>query len=263
MVNLEPRKNRHKKEILYSALLIGIAAVLLVGALILDPIALQEENLRATFGGLFENLSYAIIVALLVRWTIVWLKEFRPVDHIYRTNGDELNLAIRNAKQKIWILETWFTRDGTANVIMETGATDIKIVSASFRDEEPENKSPVFARLVHRGITVDLAKSKVEGSISRFADEIFDVLNLGVNDIKKVRFNAKHNPAFIYILDDEVYWGPYPIDVDAQEDENWIQKVKLSEPESKFWERQFCHAWEHSHSYAEETKHNSNLRSRA
>ncbi len=113
--------------------------------------------------GLAEKLSYAILVSLLVRWTIVWFEEVRPADDIYGTTNADLNAAISNAKYRIWILETWFTRDADAEIIIRTGANDIKIIFASF-----EPQSQIFARTDGTNIHADVAKSNVYSSVTIF-----------------------------------------------------------------------------------------------
>ena len=111
-------------------------------AMIVGPCTVDEASIDYRLCGLIEKLSYVIVISLLVRWTIVWFEDVRPVDDIYGTTNVDLNAAMSNARKRIWILETWFTVEGDALGIIDTGATDIKIILTSFKPE-----TQIFTRI--------------------------------------------------------------------------------------------------------------------
>lgn len=229
--------------------MIAIAVFLWAIAMTLDLCLVQGPSMTPKLCGLAEKLSYAIFVSLLVRWTIVGFEDVRPVDDIYRTTNSVLNAAIKNAKQRIWILETWFTRDGDAGKIIETGANDIRVVLASFGPE-----SQIFARIEGRNIEVTNAQSRVYSSISRFVDE-------GKENL--VKFYSKHYPAFVYVLDEEVFWGSFPINIDSHFHDYLIQRDDISNEKGAFWADQFNLAWQKSHSFEKECDYNDYLKKAA
>ena len=241
--------NRHIKEIILTSVMIAIAVSLWAIAMTLEPCVGQEASNDHKLCGLAEKLSYAIFVSLLVRWTIVWFQDVTPVDDIYGTTNVDLIAAMSNAKQRIWILETWFTTDGDAAKIIETGANDIKIILASFKP-----KSQIFARIYGRKIRIGDAKSSVNRSISRFVDK---------GKITLVKFYSKHYPSFVYVLDEEVFWGCFPINTDAHLYDYLIQRDNISNKKGEFWKKQFERAWKESHSFDEECTYNKKLQKTA
>lgn len=241
--------SRHNKVILVTCVMITIAVLLWSFAMIVGPCTEQKASIDYRLCGLAEKLSYAIFISLLVRWTIVWFEDVRPVGDIYGTTNADLNAAMSNAKQRIWILETWFTNDGDAKKVIETGAGDIKIILASFKP-----KSQIFARIYGRKISIEDAKNRVNGSISEFIDE---------EKTTQVQFYSKHYPSFIYILDEEVFWGCFPINTDAHFNDHLIQRDGISNEKGAFWANQFVLAWKESHSFAVEGKYNEKLQKTA
>lgn len=75
-----------------------------------------------------------------------------------------------------------------------------------------------------------------------------------------IRFNSKHYPAFIYVLDKEVFWGSFPIDHDAHVYDYLIQRDDISNEIGAFWERQFDLAWNQGLSYEEERNYNGKFK---
>lgn len=241
--------SRHIKELIVASVMIVIAVFLWAVAMTVEPCFVLEKRTDHRLCGLAEKLSYGIFIALLVRWTIVLFEDVRPVDDIYGTTNADLNAAMGNAKQRIWILETWFTADGDASKIIGTGAKDIKIILTSFKPE-----SQIFARIYGRGFNINDAKSRVNSSILRFVDK---------GKTKQVQFYSKHYPSFVYILDNEVFWGCFPIDDDAHRYDYLIHRDNIRKKKGKFWKKQFDLAWKESHSFDEECEYNQKLQKTA
>ena len=238
--------SRHNKEIFVTSVMIAIAVLLWSFAMMVGPCTVLDAKIDYRLCGLIEKLSYVMVISLLVRWTIVWFEDVRPVDDIYGTTNADLNAAMSNAKQRIWILETWFTVDDDDSRIIDTGVTDIKIILTSFKPE-----SQIFTRIYGRNISVEDAKASVNRSVSKFIDT--EKTNL-------VQFCSKHYPSFVYVLDKDVFWGCFPIDSDAHFNDYLIQKDDISNKKGAFWANQFDLAWKESHSFAVECKYNEKLR---
>jgi hypothetical protein len=167
---------------------------------------------------------------------------------IHDTNDKaEYYEAIKSARQRIWIYQTWLTGIETdAAEMVYSKAHDIRLLLLSF-----EKSSPIYSRLRGRRMKVPGAKHNSASSVKPFIES---------RRTDCVRFNYAHHPGWIAVIDSFVFWGPTPIDRDSHSVEFLFHKHPVASPEGSFWLNQFKLLWEkYSHNLEEERKYNEEL----
>lgn len=193
---------------------------------------------------LFEKLGFSLLVALIVRWLTVILSESETSD---RSDLNEYNEAIKTARKRIWIYQTWLPgTDGGASAILERNVRDTRILLLSFKES-----SPIHARITGRNIGLLTAKCNSASSVQPFVKK-------GKSDW--IKFNYGHHPAWIAVIDSFVFWGPTPIDKYSHAQEFFFHKHPVSSIEGIFWKGQFELLWkDYSHTFDDEKKYNEQL----
>jgi len=179
-----------------------------------------------------ERLGFAIIVAVIVRWTNIF---FTAGEHIVASSDQEYHDAVKVAKHKVWVCQTWLHGiDRDAVEILASNATNIRLLLSSFKPG-----SHIYPRITGRGIRESIAKGNVASSVAPFVER---------NKTDRVRFNYSHHPAWIVVIDSYVYWGPTPVHADNHSIDFLFHKHSLSSPEGAFWSTQFELLWDEHHS---------------
>src|SRR5947209_570672 len=143
-LTLERVLRRRKTEILITIVLFVLAISLII--LSLGPL---KDFLLIKIG---ERISFAMLVALAVRWISVCFSEAELIED---SGDNEYHQAIKEARHRIWICQTWLPgleRDATE--ILQSKASNIRIMLASFKQE-----SPIFARIAGRRLKLSTAKA--------------------------------------------------------------------------------------------------------
>jgi hypothetical protein len=191
------------------------------------------------------QLGFSLLVAIIVRWLSVIFSEAET-----STSSDkgEYYEAINNARNQIWIYQTWLSGvEGDAIGILDSKAADKRLLLLSF-----EPSSPIYGRMRGRGMKVSAGKHNSAASVKPFVE---------YKKTNCVRFNCAHHPAWIAVVDSFVFWGPTPIDRDSHSVDHLIHRHPVASREGRFWISEFNLLWnKHSHSFDEETKHNEELR---
>lgn len=236
-LRIERALKRRKTEIFITLLLFVLAISLVI--LSLGPL---QEHLSVRLG---EKVAFAMIVALVVRWITVGFSE---AEHTEDSDDNEYHEAIKMAREKIWICQTWLPGiDRDATEILQTKASNIRILLASFKEG-----SPIYARIAGRRKKVLTGKTNVESSVRPFIDS-------GNKDC--IRFNYSHHPGWIAIIDSFVFWGPTPVHVDNHSIDFLFHKHLATSAKGAFWTTQFQLLWDHhSHNFDTEMEFNEELR---
>jgi hypothetical protein len=228
---------RQRKTEIVITVVLFIFAVSLV---LLSSVSWQGNSLLQ----IGEKLGFSLIVALVVRWLTVLFSESET-----SVNSDKAEYyeAIKSARQRIWIYQTWLTGIETDGAeIVYSKAHDIRLLLLSF-----EKSSPIYSRLTGRRMKVPGAKHNSASSVKPFIES---------RRTDCVRFNYAHHPGWIAVIDSFVFWGPTPIDRDSHSVEFLFHKHPVASPEGSFWLNQFKLLWdEYSHNLEEERKYNEEL----
>ena len=171
--------------------------------------------------------------------------EESPVD----STDSEYHEAIKNAQERVWLHQTWLPGiERDAVEILQSHATDIRILLASFKEG-----SPIYSRIAGRDLSVEEAKHFVKSSVMPFTKK------------KKqdcLRFSFGHHPGWIAIIDSQVFWGPTPVHMDNHANDFLFHKLLASSSKADIWKEQFDILWrEYSHDFGTEMEYNELLRS--
>ena len=160
----------------------------------------------------------------------------------------EYHAAIKSARERIWICQTWFPgveRDATE--ILQSNLSNVRILLSSFKAG-----SPIFARISGRKMKAVNAKANVESSVKLFVES---------EKQECLRFTYGHNPGWIAVIDSWVFWGPTPVNRDNHSMDFLFHKHPVSGPQGVFWVGQFELLWQsYSHDYEAEKEYNEELR---
>ena len=199
----------------------------------------QALGASGFWGTFFEKVFFALLVGIFVRWITVWFSEVEGVD---RTSHMELLDAIRSARTRVWIFQTYLPGTETdAERILGCKADSIRLLLASHRPG-----SPIHARLAGRGMTSDEGKAFARRSVAPFAK---------AHDPRvAIRFCFGHHPGWIALVDSFVFSGATPVDCDNWSKDFLFKRLRSGSEEGCFWEEQFELLWsaENSHTYRDE-----------
>ena len=159
----------------------------------------------------------------------------------------EYHEAIKDARERIWISQTWFPGiERDAAEIIQRELRDVRVVLASFKEG-----SPVHSRVLGRKLKLSRAKANVESCVRLFLEH-------GMKPC--LRFCYGHHPGWIAVIDAWVFWGPTPIHRDNHSIDFLFHKHPVQGPKGRFWVEQFELLWENfSHDYDAETIYNEEL----
>lgn len=199
----------------------------------------QALGASGFWGTFFEKVFFALLVSIFVRWITVWFAEVEGFD---RTSHTELFDAIRSARTRVWISQTYLP--GTeldAERILKSKADSIRLLLASHK-----TGSPIHARLAGRGMSPDTGKAFARGSVVPFAK--------AKDPRVTIRFCFGHHPGWIALVDSFVFAGATPVDRDNWSAEFLFKRVRSGSEEGIFWEKQFELLWsaDNSHAYQDE-----------
>ncbi len=240
--------------------------LLVTGALFVLALAVMQSGAKpegsSSTPSLAEKLSYAMIVALIIRWVMVLFAEVEPRVDVYSSSYVEYHEAIRSAKHRIWILQTWLPGvESAAEEILDSDASNKRILLGSFKDgmgATGKISSPLYARIAGRGISVDEAQSHVWNSCKRFFER---------GKTSYLRFNFGHHPGWIAVVDWRVFWGPTPVHLDNQSKPSFFHVDSASGEKGRILIEQFDHLWDdigrhgpHVHDYQAERVYNPHLK---
>jgi hypothetical protein len=249
---------RFIRDLIRSRSQLTIVLGLLAAVLVLAGALTQIPNL---FASLLYDAGFALLVAILVAWVDVLFNAGEPAPNPYSSSEDEYRTALKNARHRIWIHNSWLARTDTeAAEILDAQAKDIRLLLASFRRDlnDPNGyNSFVFARLSGRGWSVADGMTSVCSTVQPFLRRAdIDRAHLG----EHLRFTFGHHPGWIAILDSRIFWGPTPIDEDNQARSIYFNVAPRHDVLGEFWTRQFERLWtDYSHDYEEERKYNAQL----
>lgn len=159
----------------------------------------------------------------------------------------EYHQAIKAARSRIWISQTWFPGiERDASEIAQTNIPELRLLLTSFKDG-----SPIYARMASRKLKASRGKANVESSVRVFVE----------NDQKgRLRFCYGHHPGWIAIVDSWVFWGPTPVGRDNHSIDFLFHKHPAGGTKGRFWIEQFELLWDHySHDYDAEAAFNEEL----
>lgn len=147
---------RQRKTEIVITIVLFIFAISLV---LLSSVSWQGNSLVQ----LGEKLGFSLLVALVVRWLTVLFSESETS---VTTDKAEYYEAIKSARQRIWIYQTWLTGIETdATEMVDSKARDIRLLLLSF-----EKSSPIYARLRGRRMQVLGAKHNSASSARPFIE---------------------------------------------------------------------------------------------
>lgn len=221
-----------------------ITIVLFIPAfgLVLLPLGALQGNTFAILGG---KVGFSLLVALIVRLMTLILSAFEPSSE--ETDVNEYREAIKTARERIWIYQTWFPRlDDSASEIEQRNLRNTRILLLSCKPG-----SAIYSRITGRDITEDEAKTNSATSVKPFIRQGKDSC---------IRFNYGHHPAWIAVIDSVVFWGVTPIDRDSHAFDFLFHKHPLKSEKGRFWKKQFDLLWEnYSHTLKDEKQYNNKL----
>jgi hypothetical protein len=222
----------------------GITTLLFILALILILLSLPKQDAESV-QKFIGQLGLSLLVAIIVRWLSVIFSE---VETSTGSDKSEYYEAIRTARNRIWIYQTWLPGvEGDAHGIISSRASDKRLLLLSFQPS-----SPIYGRMRGRRMGESTGKHNSAASAKPFVEN--KLTNC-------VRFNVAHHPAWIAVIDSFVFWGPTPIDKDALAENFLIHKHPISSQEGRYWIDQFNLLWDkHSHDFDEEKKYNQELK---
>ncbi|MCH8149776.1 MAG: hypothetical protein IH987_17615, partial [Planctomycetes bacterium] len=141
------------------------------------------------------------------------------------SSEEEYHKAIETATNRIWICQTWFPGHAKdANQIMKAHSPKRKILLASFK-----KNSHIWARIQGRADVVEKpedAMRYVRGCVAALRDN---------DETVPLKFNYGHHPGWIAIIDDDVFWGPTPVNVDNQSRNLFFHKATIESEWGQFW----------------------------
>ena len=220
---------RRRTESIVSIVVFGVAVALFILAI---------ARPQTWDGRLADKLSMAVIVALGVRFINLAFGEVHTYDE---SSKDEYYAALRAARKRILICQTWLPgTEEEALRIVRAEAPDTRILLASMHE-----RSFIHARILGRGISADEAKYAICLSVRRF------ILAGKKADIK---FNRCHHPAWFAIIDNDVFWGPTPVNIDNHANDFLFHRHDVGSEKGKFWEDQFDVLWNGSHKLPDGTE---------
>lgn len=241
---------------------IAVSVVLLLGCLFLLLPGVLDKTVG--WGDLGEKLAFAILVALAVRWLGIWFGEIPESQDIFESTGNQIRDAIQKATERIWVHQTWLPAvGGDARLILDSKASDIRLVLLSFREE-----SPIFSRVKLR---IDLPSGAAPGARVEVAKNNSAMSARPFKAVKRkdsVRFTRYHHPGWMAIVDDEVFWGLTPLDADNWSVAEVCYRAKKTQRRAAYMVNQFRLLWEGtdpatgeriSHTYEEEMQYNTGL----
>jgi len=221
-----------------------VLAFLAIGFLALSQAPVVNPKFWGTF---FEKSSFALFVAIIVRWVTVWFSE---TEGVHSSSHIEILEAIASARVQIWISQTWLPgTEADATRIVESKANSIRLLLVSHK-----TGSPINARIRGRRISEVDAKAFAARSVAPIVR--------AKDGRSEIRFCYGHHPGWIGIIDSFVFWGPTPVTADNWANDFLFHRHSRRSKEGRFWENQFDTLWkdDHSHNYdTEKTSYNTSL----
>ena len=249
---------RFIRDLIRSRAQLTIVLGLLAAVLVLAGTLTQMSR---SFAPLLYDAGFAVLVSILVAWVDLLFHVGEPTPNPYSTTEQAYKDALKAARSRIWIHNTWLARTDTeAAEILDARAKDLRLLLASFRHDLNDQDgycSFVFARLSGRGWSRHDGKSSVCTTVQPFLKRAdIDRADLG----KHLRFAFGHHPGWIAVLDSQVFWGPTPIDEDNQAKHIYFNVASTYDVLGDFWIRQFEKLWnDFSLDYEEEKEWNEQL----
>ncbi len=172
--------------------------------------------------------------------------------------------AIRKATSKIWICQTWLPgTERDAREIIKREVANTRLLLLSFKvdlDSTPPICSPIYARISGRKLNPADAQLYSARSVKPFFEEQDKYSKQGVDVSNIIRFSYGHYPGWIAIIDDFVFCGFTPVDLESHSEDFLFHKYSIDSSEGKFWEKQFELLWkEYSHPFEQEKQYNPKL----
>jgi hypothetical protein len=189
------------------------------------------------------------------------LREEYTSHNNYKSSAFAYDDAIRNANHRIWICQTWLPgteKDGLE--IIKRDVENIRLLLLSFKiDPEPNPPiySPIYARISGRELKKEDAQLYSARSVKALVEKY---LNQGVDIDNMIRFNYGHYPGWSAIIDDYVFCGFTPVDLESHGKDFLFHQYFIDSQEGEFWEEQFKLLWDvYSHPFEQEKKYNPKL----
>jgi hypothetical protein len=172
--------------------------------------------------------------------------------------------AVRKATSRIWICQTWLPgTERDAGEITKREVANTRILLLSFKvdlDSTPPIYSPIYARISGRKLNPEGAQLYSARSVKPFFEEQVKYSKQGVDVSNIIRFSYGHYPGWIAIIDDFVFCGFTPVDLESHNKDFLFHKYSIGTSEGKFWEKQFELLWkEYSHPFEQEKQYNPKL----
>lgn len=207
---------------------------------------LRLLRMKQTFGVVSFLLATLISAFSLGTWAGVSSSARVQCAHGQPSSKAEYLEAVARAKQRIWILQTWLPGLASeAQPLAESGATDKRILLASFKPG-----SQIYSRV--------LGRHDVNGveDVKTFVRSCSDVFR-NHGETHALRYNYGHHPGWIAVVDDQVFWGPTPVQEDNHTRTEYFHRAALHDFWGGFWIKQFELLWNnHSHDWAKEREYN-------
>lgn len=190
-------------------------------------------------------------------------KEYISYNNYYCSSEHAYHNAIREARNRIWIYQTWLPgheKDGEE--IGNKNISDVRLLLLSFKvdlDQNPPIYSPIYSRIRGRKLKTEEAQLFSARSVKALAEKCLD-RNIDVSNV--VRFNCGHHPGWIAIIDESVFCGFTPINLESHAKNFLFHQYLIDSEEGKFWKNQFELLWgTYSHSFEQEKQYNPKLSS--
>lgn len=247
---------RLKRKELFTTLVLVLVAIILTQSVFLFSPTTAPVRVSGYLATLIDKVAIAILVAIAVRWVNVFLGDKVVKIAAQPSSRVEVMTAVPTARKRLWFAQNWLHNgELQANKILDAvvPSDQLRVIFASFRrDDDPERGwvSPIYARGRSRGLDPSDMKSHVKESVMNFAK---------ANRTDCLRFNYGHCPAWIVVVDNDVYWGPTPI-----HESNWNLDIhfnhdKSFNPLGAYWIDQFERMWSTSHQLDVEAGFNEKL----
>lgn len=212
---------------------------------------------------LLEKVAFAGIVALSVRWLSIAFDAVPDSRDVYLSSGYDIRKAIAEARERVWVLQTWLpATDGDAKLILKAAASDKRLLLASF-----ETGSPIYSRARARCDLATTPENCINAAKQNSASSARPFANVGREDV--VRFTSAHHSGWVVVADNELFWGFTPLSEDNWTVPEVCHRAGLSNPRAQHWLRHFNVLWNDrnkqtdkpwSHGYAVEQQYNERLR---
>lgn len=247
------RRLRQKE--LATTLILGLVAIVLTLSSYL--FSGQSTTPGKYLSTLVDKIAIAILVAIVVRWVNNFLGDKVAKIAAQPSSRAEVMAAIPTARKRLWFAQNWLHNgELQAEAILSAAVPpeQLRVVFASFRRDADLEKgwvSPIYARGRSRGFDASDMKSRIKESVMSFAK---------AHKTSCLRFNYGHCPAWVVVVDNDVYWGPTPI-----HESNWnldmlFHHDKSTNPLGAYWLDQFEKMWTtSSHMLDVEAKFNEKL----